>query len=161
MKKLFGIITVVLLVSFMSNAQPYRVYTLSYGLLTAYTTETQYVDLSGWASIDSISVTALAKGGVGNLCEVDSVVFYVGSKTKNGYGFTSSAYLGVCALDPAASVETSQLLLTALGATPLSADVLRGVSMVKCVVYPSDETSVAPSYFDVLFQVHGVMEPKR
>ena len=53
MRKLFSFIIVALLFSTISFAQPYRVYTLPYGLLTAYTTETQYLDLSGWSKIDS------------------------------------------------------------------------------------------------------------
>lgn len=159
MKKLFGIITVVLLVSFMSNAQPYRVYTLSYGLLTAYTTETQYLDLSGWAKIDSVSMSALAKGGAGNLNEVDSIVVYKGFKTINGIGFDATAYTQLCTLDPAASVTTFEQLLTS-GASLLTGAVLRGVNMLKVVVYPSDETSVAPAFFDVNFQVWGTKEVK-
>lgn len=161
MKKFSLIFVFALLISFMSFAQPYRTYTLQYGLLTAYTTETQYLDLSGWEKIDSISCFAVAQGGVGNLNEVDSVVFYVGAKTTSGIGFGSTAYLGICTLDPAASVTTWELLLTALGATPLPGSALKGVNMIKCVVYPSNETSVAPAFFDVGFQVWGTMQPKR
>lgn len=157
MKKLFSILTLVLLVSFISNAQPDRVYTLSYGLLTAYTTETQYLDLSGWAKIDSISTFAVAKGGVGNLCEVDSIVFYIGAKTKNGIGYSNTALTQLCTLDPAANVTSYELLVTS-GATKLTGAVLRGANMIKCVVYPSNETSVAPSFFDVGFQVWGEMK---
>lgn len=154
MKKLFFVIA--LLIPIISFAQTDRMLEpLKFGLLTAYTTETQYIELKGWSKIDSISVFALAKGGVGNLCEVDSVVFYVGAKTPNGVGFTATAYLGVCTLDPANGVITPQVLLTALGATPLTGSVLKGCNMIKCVVYPSDETSVAPAFFDVGFQVHG------
>lgn len=160
MKKLFSILTLVLLVSFISNAQPYRVYTLPYGLLTAYTTETQYLDLSGWAKIDSISTFAVAKGGVGNLCEVDSIVYYVGAKTTNGIGYSATALTQLCTLDPAASVTSYELLLTS-NATRLTGTVLRGANMIKCVVYPSNETSVAPSFFDVGFQVWGEMIEKK
>lgn len=158
MKKL--ILAIVLFISVLSFAQPYRVYTLSYGLLTAYTTETQYLDLSGWAKIDSISMSALAKGGVGNLNEVDSIVVYKGAKTTNGVGFDATAYTQLCTLDPAASVTTFEQLLTS-DASKLTGAVLRGVNMLKVVVYPSDETSVAPAFFDVNFQVWGTMEPRR
>lgn len=154
MRKLFSFIIVALLFSTISFAQPYRVYTLPYGLLTAYTTETQYLDLSGWSKIDSISTFALAKGGVGNLCEVDSIVFYVGAKTSNGVGYSTTALTQVCTIDPAASAVEYELLLTT-GATRLTGNLLRGANMIKCVVYPSNETSVAPSFFDVGFQVWG------
>ena len=159
MKKLFGFLVIALLLSVVSFAQPYRVYNLSYGLLTAYTTETQYLDLGGWESIDSVSTFALARGGVGNLCEVDSIVFYVGAKTRNGVGFASTAYTQLCTLNPTASTINYESLLTS-DATKLTKAVMRGVNMIKCVVYPSDETSVAPSFFDVGFQVWGTMEPK-
>ena len=157
MKKLIGIFAFVLLVSFLGMAQPYRVYTLPYGLLTAYTTETQYLDLSGWAKIDSITTFAVAKGGVGNLCEVDSVVYYVGAKTTNGVGYSATAYTNLCTLDPAASVTSYELLVTS-NATKLTGQVLRGANMIKAVVYPSNETSVAPSFFDLGFQVWGTMK---
>lgn len=160
MRTIVSLFIIGLLLSFISNAQPYRVYTLSYGLLTKYTTETQYLDLSGWEKIDSISTSALAKGGVGNLCEVDSIVFYAGAKTTNGIGFNSTALTQLCTLDPAASVTTWERLVTA-NVTKLTGANIRGCNMIKCVVYPSDETSVAPSFFDVIFQVWGTMEQKR
>lgn len=160
MKKIFGFLIVALLFSMNSLAQPYRVYTLPYGLLTAYTTETQYLDLSGWAKIDSVTTFALAKGGVGDLCEVDSIVFYTGAKTTNGFGFNSTALTQLCTLDPAASATTWERLVTS-NATKLTGAALRGCNMIKCVVYPSNETSVAPSFFDVGFQVWGTMEQKR
>lgn len=154
MKKIFGFIAIALLISTISFAQASRTYTLQYGLLTAYTTETQYLELSGWSEIDSISTFAVAKGGTGNLCEVDSVVFYVGAKTKSGVAYSTTALMNLCTLDPAATVTSYELLVTS-DATKLTGAVLRGANMIKCVVYPSDETSVAPSFFDVGFQVWG------
>lgn len=157
MKKLFLFLAVVLLFGTFIQAQTVgndRTEFLKFGLLTAYTTETQYLELKGWTKIDSVSTFVLCKGGVGNLCEVDSIVYYVGGKTDNGYGFSSTAYTQLTTVNPAASVVEYQNLLTS-NATKLTSAVMRGANIIKCVVYPSDETSVAPSFFDVGFQIWG------
>ena len=160
MKKLFIIFALFLLIASFAQAQTTtaqgRVTSLHYGLLTAYTTETQYLDISGWSKIDSISTYVLCEGGVGNLCEVDSIVYYVGAKSDQGkgLGFSSTAYTQLTTVNPAASVIEYQNLLTT-NATKLTSAVLRGCNVIKCVVYPSDETSVAPSFFDVGFQIWG------
>jgi len=157
MKKLVIIFALFLLIASFAQAQTTgsdRVNYLKYGLLTAYTTETQYLELKGWTKIDSISTFVLCKGGTGNLCEVDSIVFYVGGKTENGYGFSATPYTQLVTVNPAAGVVEYERLLTT-NATKLTSAVLRGCNVIKCVVYPSDETSVAPSFFDVGFQIWG------
>ena len=121
---------------------------INFGALVTATPESQYVDLTGWAKIDSISCSAYALGEV----DMDSVDVYVGY--GKGY-FSTSALTFNVTINVAASTKVFEQLYVS-GATVLTGAALRGVKSLKVTVAgDKDGGSEAGNIFHVLFHIWG------
>ena len=145
------LLTLLILVSAVSFAQK-KTYVLDFGTLANSVTETQYVDLSSWRVIDSISVALAGTGEV----DVDSVDIYLGYKDADGGWYGSTAYTHTSTLDLAAGVK-SWVLLTVTNATKLTKAVMRGVTSLKVTTRGSTSGNDAtdPNRLKVIFYVWG------
>lgn len=168
MKKfLFGFIALVLFTSFsfaqtISNTtstvteKTVRGYSvcLDFGTVANSVTETGYVDLRDWKSVDSISVSISGYNEV----DIDSVNFWVGNYTNDG--FVVDAAAGVlyqaCTLDVAASGSDFLNLVTS-NATKLTKLALRGATGIK-VQLESQATgndATDPNACYLMFHIYG------
>ena len=131
-----------------------RILTLDYGTLTTAVPETQYLDLTGWSEIDSISILAIGTGEV----DVDSIDIYPTYQDKLGQGvWADVTILGTATvtLNLAAGVKDIEQLFSS-NATILTGAALRGINGLKVTVQPAagcDATD--PNKFIVAFQIWG------
>jgi len=94
--------------------------------------ETFYLDLRGWDTVDSVTVSVSASGEI----DVDTVNFYVGNFTNDG--FIPDAAGGVIyqaiTLNLADGVTDFELLVDANDITVLTGAAIRGANGIKAVV---------------------------
>ncbi|MCP4394549.1 MAG: hypothetical protein GY804_09830 [Alphaproteobacteria bacterium] len=146
------ILTLVILFACLSFAQE-RFKTLDFGTVVTATPESQYLDLTGWSAIDSISIVAIGTGEV----DVDSLDIYGAYMHPTDGTWVDVTILGTATvtLNLADGVEDVELLV-ASNATILTGAALRGLNGLKVTVQPaagSDATD--PNRILVGFQIWG------
>ena len=116
--------------------------------------ETFYLDLRGWKSVDSVSVSVSCTGEI----DVDTVNFYIGNFTSDG--FISDAAGGVLyqaiTLNVAAAATDFELLVTS-NATVLTGVALRGCNGIKAVVEvgAAGNDAADPNALYFHWKIHG------
>lgn len=117
--------------------------------------ETGFVDLSGWAKIDSISVTYVGKGEM----DVDSLTIYRAAKLPNEKFVPDVSVLGnfTVTLNLAAGVYDLEPLFSS-NATLLTGAALRGCNALYYVTRgaTSGNDPTDPNRGWILFQIWGV-----
>lgn len=127
---------------------------LDFGTVANSVTETGYVDLRDWKSIDSIAVSISGYNEV----DVDSVNFWLGNYTNDG--FICDAAAGVLyqasTLDVAAS-GSDFLNLVTTNATKLSKVALRGATGIKVQLESaaSGNDATDPNDCWLMFHIYG------
>lgn len=93
--------------------------------------ETFYLDLRGWKSVDSVTVSVSASGEI----DVDTVNFYIGNWTQDGFKPDAAAGVLYQAITiNLADGATDFELLVASNATVLTGVALRGANGIKAVL---------------------------
>lgn len=117
--------------------------------------ETFYLDLRGWDTVDSVTVSVSCTGEI----DVDTVNFYVGNWTNDG--FIPDAAAGVIyqaiTLNVAAAATDFELLVDANDITVLTGAAIRGANGIKAVLEVgaagNDATDPNALYFQ--WRIHG------
>lgn len=132
-----------------------RVIVKSLGTMANSVDETGFVDLSGWAKIDSISVTFVGKGEM----DVDSLTIYRAAKLPNDKFVPDVSVLGnfTVTLNLAAGVYDLEPLFSS-NATLLTGAALRGCNALYYVTRgaTSGNDPTDPNRGWILFQIWGV-----
>lgn len=153
MKKLF--VLVILLASFVSVMPQSRIASVKFTTLVEATTQTGYVSLGEWSSIDSITISI---AGLGEL-DADSIVTYAGWQSRDGAFYSSTALTSIAAVNVATATKFYDNAVgttaAAVAATVLTGVALKGANTLKCVVYPADGCGTG-NYINVLYNIWGI-----